>query len=135
MKLNDIKVGSRLALSSGLVLLITALMAGIGVWHLQELSNTTHQLATEDNEKLQLAVQWRQTIDVNWVRTRAAILDSGTSRIAAWQADVDKTSQVTVVARKWMVELVEDSAAAASSLKTLAAQMVQAVAVFKLARA
>ncbi len=107
MKLNDIKVGSRLALSFGLVLLITALMAGIGVWRLQELSNTTHQLATEDNEKLQLAVQWRQTIDVNWVRTRAAILDSDTSRIAAWQADMDKTSQVTVAARKRMVELVQ----------------------------
>jgi len=107
MKLNDIKVGSRLALSFGLVLLITALMAGIGVWRLQELSNTTHQLATEDNEKLQLAVQWRQTIDVNWVRTRAAILDSDTSRIASWQADMDKTSQVTVAARKRMVELVQ----------------------------
>jgi len=107
MKLNDIKVGSRLALSFGLVLLITALMAGIGVWRLQELSNTTHQLATEDNEKLQLAVQWRQTIDVNWVRTRAAILDSDTSRIAAWQADMDKTSQVTMAARKRMIELVQ----------------------------
>jgi methyl-accepting chemotaxis protein len=107
MKLNDIKVGSRLALAFGLVLLITALMAGIGVWRLQELVHTTRQLATEDNEKLQLAVQWRQTIDVNWVRTRAAILDSDTSRIAAWQADMDKTSQVTLASRKRMIELVQ----------------------------
>jgi methyl-accepting chemotaxis protein len=107
MKLNDIKVGSRLAIAFGLVLLITALMAGIGVWRLQELSNTTRQLATEDNKKLQLAVKWRQTIDVNWVRTRAAILDSDTSRIPAWQADMDKTSQVTLEARKRMIELVQ----------------------------
>jgi methyl-accepting chemotaxis protein len=107
MKLNDIKVGSRLALSFGLVLLITALMAGIGVWRLQELSNTTHQLATEDNEKLQLAVRWRQTIDLNWVRTRAAILDSDTSRIPAWQADMDKTSEITQASRKRMIELVQ----------------------------
>jgi methyl-accepting chemotaxis protein len=107
MKLNQIKVGSRLALAFGLVLLITALMAGIGVWRLQELSSTTHRLATEDNEKLQLAVQWRQTIDVNWVRTRAAILDSDTGRIPAWQADMDKTSQVTLAARKRMIELVQ----------------------------
>ena len=107
MKLNDIKVGSRLALAFGLVLLITALMAGIGVWRLQELVHTTRQLATADNEKLRLAVQWRQTIDVNWVRTRAAILDSDTSRIAAWQADMDKTSQVTLASRKRMIELVQ----------------------------
>ncbi len=107
MKLNDIKVGSRLAISFGLVLLITALMAGIGVWRLQELSDTTRKLGTEDNEKLQLAVRWRQTIDLNWVRTRAAILDSDTSRIAAWQADMDKTSEVTLASRKRMIELVK----------------------------
>jgi methyl-accepting chemotaxis protein len=107
MKLNDIKVGSRLAVAFGLVLLITAVMAGIGVWRLQELTQTTRQLATTDNEKLQLAVRWRQTIDVNWVRTRAAILDSDTSRIPAWQADMDKTSEVTLASRKRMIELVE----------------------------
>jgi methyl-accepting chemotaxis protein len=107
MKLNDIKVGSRLALAFGLVLLITAVITGIGVWRLQELAQTTRQLATIDNEKLQLAVQWRQTIDLNWVRTRAAILDSDTSRIAAWQADMDKTSEVTLASRKRIIELVQ----------------------------
>ncbi len=107
MKLNNIKVGSRLALAFGLVLLITALMASIGVWRLQELTDTTRQLATLDNEKLQLAVRWRQTIDVNWVRTRAAILDSDTSRIPAWQADMDKTSEVTLASRKRIIELIE----------------------------
>jgi methyl-accepting chemotaxis protein len=107
MKLNDIKVGSRLALAFGLVLLITALMAGIGVWRLQGLVQTTRTLAGEDNEKLQLAARWRQTIDINWVRTRAAILDSDTSRIPMWQADMDKTSEITTASRKRMVELVK----------------------------
>jgi methyl-accepting chemotaxis protein len=107
MKLNDIKVGSRLALAFGLVLLITAVITGIGVWRLQELAQTTRQLATIDNEKLQLAVQWRQTTDLHWVRTRAAILDSDTSRIAAWQADMDKTSEVTLASRKRIIELVQ----------------------------
>ncbi len=107
MKLNDIKVGSRLAIAFGLVLLITAVMAGIGVWRLQELVQTTRQLATIDNEKLQLAVRWRQTIDINWVRTRAAILDSDTSRIPMWQADMDKTSEITTASRKRMLELVQ----------------------------
>ncbi|MDP2016520.1 methyl-accepting chemotaxis protein [Hydrogenophaga sp.] len=110
MKLNNIKVGSRLALAFGLVLLITALMAGIGVWRLQELAHTTRQLATVDNEKLQMAVQWRQTVDLNWVRTRASILDSDTSRIPMWQADMDKTSEVTLASRKRLVELVDSAA-------------------------
>ena len=110
MKLNNIKVGSRLALAFGLVLIITALMAGIGVWRLQELVTTTRQLATVDSEKLQMAVQWRQTVDLNWVRTRASILDSDTSRLPMWQADMDKTSEVTLASRKRLVELVESDA-------------------------
>ncbi len=106
MKLNDIKVGSRLAFAFGLVLLITALMAGIGVWRLQELTGTMQRLATVENEKLQLAVQWRQTIDLNWIRTRASALDSDTSRMSEWQAAMDKTSEITLASRKRLVELV-----------------------------
>ena len=72
MILNNIKVGSRLALAFGLILFITAVISGIGVWRLQELAGTTHQLGVEDSEKLKMAVQWRQTIDLNWIRTQAA---------------------------------------------------------------
>ncbi|MGC4394990.1 methyl-accepting chemotaxis protein [Hydrogenophaga sp. T2] len=106
MKLNDLKVANRLAIAFGLVLLITALMAGIGVWRLQELAQTTQQLATTENEKLRMAMQWRQTIDLNWERTRAAALDSDTSRMPEWQARMDKTSELTVASRKRLVELV-----------------------------
>ncbi|MBW0172103.1 MAG: HAMP domain-containing protein [Hydrogenophaga sp.] len=107
MKLNHIKVGTRLAIAFGAVLFITAMMAGIGVWRLQELVQTTRMLAQEDNEKLQLAVRWRQTIDLNWIRTRAAILDADLSRVPMWQAEMDKTSEVTQAARKRMIELVQ----------------------------
>jgi methyl-accepting chemotaxis protein len=110
MKLNHIKVGTRLAIAFGAVLFITAMMAGIGVWRLQELVQTTRMLAQEDNEKLQLAVRWRQTIDLNWIRTRAAILDADLSRVPMWQAEMDKTSEVTQAARKRMIELVQTEA-------------------------
>ena len=106
IRLNDLKVGNRLAFAFGLVLLITALMSGIGVWRLQELAQTTQQLATIDNEKLKLAMQWRQTIDLNWIRTRAAALDSDTSRMSEWQAAMDKTSEITLASRKRIIELV-----------------------------
>ncbi|SFC75828.1 methyl-accepting chemotaxis protein [Polaromonas sp. OV174] len=107
MILNNIKVGSRLALAFGLILLITAVIAVIGVWRLQELAATTRQLGTEDNEKLKMAVQWRQTIDLNWIRTRAAVLDADTSRMPMWQADMDKTSEISLASRKRIIELVQ----------------------------
>jgi methyl-accepting chemotaxis protein len=107
MSLNNIKVGSRLALAFGLVLFIMAVISAVGVWRLQGLAETTHRLGTADNEKLRMAVQWRQTIDLNWVRTRASILDADTSRIPMWQADMDKTSEITAASRKRLIELVQ----------------------------
>ncbi|CDS50363.1 Methyl-accepting chemotaxis protein I (serine chemoreceptor protein) [Polaromonas sp. CG9_12] len=104
MILNNIKVGSRLALAFGLILLITAVIAGIGVWRLQELASTTRQLGVEDSEKLKMAVRWRQTIDLNWIRTQASVLDADTSRMAMWQAEMDKTSEITVASRKYLTE-------------------------------
>ncbi|APW36445.1 methyl-accepting chemotaxis protein [Rhodoferax koreense] len=104
--LRNIRIGKRLALAFGVILLILAACAAAGVWRLQELAATTRNLATTENEKLKLAVQWRQTIDLNWVRTRAALLDADTSRIPMWQADMDKTSEITVASRKRLLELV-----------------------------
>ena len=79
----------------------------MGVWRLQELASTTHDLATIDNEKLQLAVRWRQTIDLNWVRTKAAMLDADVSKISMWQRKMDQTSEISVASRNRLIELVK----------------------------
>ncbi|MBS0391428.1 MAG: MCP four helix bundle domain-containing protein [Proteobacteria bacterium] len=107
MQLNSIKVGTRLALSFGLVLLITVVIAGTGLWALQDLSSTTRQLTSTDNERLRAAVQWRQGIDQNWIRTRAALLDQGTGHLASWQAEMDQTSRGVDAARKVVERLVQ----------------------------
>jgi methyl-accepting chemotaxis protein len=104
--IRSLRIGKRLAVAFGVILLILAVSVGVGVWRLQELVATTRALGTTESEKLKLAVVWRQTVDVNAVRTRAAILDSETSRIPAWQADMDKTSETTLAARKRLIELI-----------------------------
>ena len=106
MHLNNLRVGTRLGLAFGLVLLITVAIAGIGVWRLHELTRVADQLTSTDNERLQAAVEWRQSIDLNWVRTRAALLDSDAGRLPAWQAEMDKTSESTNAARKVVERLV-----------------------------
>ena len=105
--IRNLRIGQRLTLAFGMILLILATSAGVGVWRLQELAETTRAMGTTENEKLKLAVQWRQTIDLNWIRTRAALLDSDTNRLAAWQAEMEKTSETTVAARKVVERLVQ----------------------------
>ena len=105
--IRDLKIGTRLGLAFGVVLLILVLSVGVGVWRLQELAQTTHDLGTTDSEKLKLAVEWRQTIDVNWVRTKAVLLDPDVSRMPMWQAEMNKTSELTLAVRKRLVELIQ----------------------------
>lgn len=65
MKLRNLKIGQRLALAFSLVLLIVATSATIGVWRLDETNGAMEILATVDKERQELAICWRQTIDLN----------------------------------------------------------------------
>ncbi len=105
--IRKLRIGKRLALAFGVILCILAISVAVGVWRLQELAVTTRALGSVDSEKLTLAVRWRQTIDLNWVRTRAAILDSDLSRIPGWQAEMDKTSEVSTASRKRLIEIAD----------------------------
>jgi methyl-accepting chemotaxis protein len=110
MTLNNIKVGTRLALAFGLILLIMASISAIGVWRLQGLAETTRRIGTVDNDKLKMAMQWRQSIDANWVRTRASVLDADTSRLKMWQAEMDKSSESSLAQRKDLLPVIQEEA-------------------------
>ncbi len=105
--IRDLKIATRLGLAFGAILLILILCVGLGYWRLQELATTTHALGTVDSEKLKMTVQWRQTIDLNWVRTKASMLDTDNSRMPMWQAEMDKTSEISLASRKRLIELVQ----------------------------
>jgi methyl-accepting chemotaxis protein len=105
-QLRNLKIAPRLALAFAILLLILALSVATGVWRLQQLANTTRTLTTTDAEKLQQAVGWRQTIDLNWIRTRAYIVETDAGRMQSWQADMDKNSALSNALRARLVELV-----------------------------
>ncbi|MDH1813719.1 methyl-accepting chemotaxis protein [Comamonas aquatica] len=93
MGLNNLKIGRRLALSFGLVLLITATIAGLGIWRLQTLGQAMDQLTREDSQRLQATNEWRQGIELNWMRTRAAILSPDAHHFAELQKEMAETSK------------------------------------------
>ncbi|WP_313311221.1 methyl-accepting chemotaxis protein [Pulveribacter sp.] len=105
MFLSNIKVGARLGLAFGLVLLVTLLVGGIGVWRLQGLSAVTEQLTNTDNTRLRMTSLWRGTIEQNWLRTRAALGAADNQDVDTWQAEIAKTSETTESARKTVNEL------------------------------
>ncbi|MFZ4286140.1 methyl-accepting chemotaxis protein [Variovorax sp. HJSM1_2] len=104
--LRSMRIGMRLALAFAAILVILAACAGVGVWRLGELAKTTEAVATTDTERLRLATQWRQFIDLNWVRTRAMAMESDALRMEGWQTEMAKTSEETSVVAKRVAELV-----------------------------
>ncbi len=104
--LGKLKIGSRLGLAFGIILLLLVISVAVGIWRIEALASQARVLATTDNEKLRTAVQWRQAIELNWIRTRAALLEDDPARVKVWQAEMDETTKVASAAAKKVDEMV-----------------------------
>jgi methyl-accepting chemotaxis protein len=101
----NLKIGRRLALAFGVVLLILVLSISLSVWRLHQLSTRMHAMATVDNLKQQLAAQWLATVTLNSVRTRAALIGP-VETVAEIQRDIDSTSADTTRMREELSGLI-----------------------------
>ena len=63
--MNQFKIGTRLGMAFGLVLLITAVIAAVGFWRLSMLKEATTRISTVEIERNQLAMEWKAGIDLN----------------------------------------------------------------------
>lgn len=69
--LRTLRVGPRLGLGFGLILLITALTAGIGIWRIQTLAADSERVSTVEMERQAQVERWAAGLRLNWVRTEA----------------------------------------------------------------
>ena len=91
--MNQLKIGVRLALSLGLILLLLTVTSVNGIWRLQELSASAERLGTRGNQKLKLAQEWHAAVALNWVRTKGALLDSNPQNLGRWSSEMAQTSK------------------------------------------
>jgi len=106
--MNNLKIGIRLGLAFGLVLLITALIAVIGVWRLGTLNATSQEIATTEMERSSLAQQWAANVNVQWVRAASALKTSDPAYDEALQKDMAVTTKITVEIQKKLEALIQD---------------------------
>jgi methyl-accepting chemotaxis protein len=106
--LRNIKIGKRLALSFGILLTITALSAAVGVSRLSKLTTQLNDVAVREQEKSLLTTEWLNTIVVNSVRSRAALLGSP-EMAPELQREIDATSVETVKIRDKLNKLFDSA--------------------------
>ncbi|KRB41106.1 methyl-accepting chemotaxis protein [Acidovorax sp. Root70] len=107
--MSNLKIGARLSLAFGLVLLITAAIAATGVWRLAVLKEASVHISTVEMERNALAQEWKAAIDLNWVRASASLKATDAGYIQSLTADMAATSQRASAAQKKLEALVDDA--------------------------
>jgi len=106
----NLRIGTRLSLAFGLLLVITALVAAIGVFRLGTLKAANEEIATVAMQRSSLAQRWVGNIKVQWVRTVSALKTSDAAFRDALQRDSAATVADTVEVQKKLEALIVDDA-------------------------
>ncbi len=99
--LRQLRIGTRVGATFGAILAIVTIGLAAGVWRIDNIAATADALGTTESEKLSLAIQWHDAVEMNWVRTLAAVRDADPSHLATWQGEMDATSEaITAIATR-----------------------------------
>ena len=90
--MRNLNIGTRLGLAFALVLVVLASLVAVGVWRIHALTNTARLLGEVDARKVTLAVTWRLSVEQNWLRTKAVLLDKDNRNTPMWMAEMDQTT-------------------------------------------
>ena len=90
---SKLNIGTRLGLAFALVLFITTVVSGLGVWRIGSLNDTSKQITTVELERTMLSQRWASQININWVRASAALKTNDTAYIDNLQKDMAATSK------------------------------------------
>ncbi len=110
MRFDRLRIGTRLGLGFGLVLLLCALTIGVAIWRLGRAADAAEQMTSISLQKERLASEWLRNTS-NGVRRTTAIAKSDDSKLeAVFAEDISKTTARTNEIQKAIGELVTDPA-------------------------
>ena len=112
-KLSNLPVGLRLGLSFGAILVITALIAAMGMWRISSLQMASERVATQEIEQQTLVEDWASDIRLNWVRTEAFLKAIDRDYMEKFTADTHATATSMESKVKRIEGLVQDDQARA----------------------
>ena len=110
MKFRHLSIGLRLGVSFGAILLITALIAALGIWRIAGLQRASERVATQEIEQQMLVEDWAADIRLNWVRTEAFLKAIDRDYMDKLAADTQATAQGMDAKVQRIEALVQDEA-------------------------
>ncbi len=92
MKLTQLKIGGRLAIAFGLLVVVTGLVALLGMQRLGLLAGEFETQRAVVQKREVMAREWAAEIRLNYVRTQALLHSNDAAYVASVQKDIEKTS-------------------------------------------
>jgi methyl-accepting chemotaxis protein len=121
MKFADLKIGSRLGVSFGLLVILMTLLTAVGLWLLRDFRASTDLILNDAIAKERLATEWHAATELNGVRT-ALLVASGSAGEKADIADQIKKNGAHIVSLQKQLEQRIGSAAGKALLTAVQAK-------------
>jgi len=121
MALNNLRVGLRLGLGFGLILVITAVLALSGMWRIGVLSDAGERVATREIEQRLVVEEWAALVRLNWVRTEAFLKAVEMAYMEKLTADIQADTQRADDKARRIAELLQASGQGGQQLAAIQA--------------
>lgn len=92
MNIKNLRIGIRLALGFGVVLLLLGIISGLGIWRLQEVGNAADAMARRALVKERIAAEWLVATSNNSIRTFALAKSTDDADQQYFQKGIAQTS-------------------------------------------
>ena len=119
MNLGNLKIGIRLTLGFGMVLLLLSVISAVGIWRLQEVGEAADAMTKRPLVKERIAAEWLVATSTNSIRTFALVKSSDAADQQYFQKGIAQTSLgITEISKKLsdLLETVEEKSLFADSV-------------------
>jgi methyl-accepting chemotaxis protein len=108
MKLDDFKIGTRLAFSFSLLLILMTLLTSVGVWLLRDFGARADEIMSGTMNKVRIVNEWRAATELNGMRTMITITSENQAEQDALAPQIKETSARISALQKQLDELIDE---------------------------
>jgi methyl-accepting chemotaxis protein len=109
MRLENLKIGTRMGASYALLLLLMTMLTGIGVWLLRDLGAQAQEMMTDSLSKVRIVNDWRAATELNGMRTLITITTDNQAEADALAPQIKETSARISEMQKQLDTLIDDA--------------------------
>lgn len=108
MRLDDLKIGTRMGASYAIICILMSLLTGVGIWLLRDFGTRAEDMMTDALAKIRIANDWRAATELNGMRTTIVVIATNEAERDSLTAQMKETSARISALQKQLEALVTD---------------------------